>query len=48
MINSRNERNKINYVKVVICENQVNNIKWREFAEDELYMMAIQVGGTVY
>jgi hypothetical protein len=42
------ERNKSNYVKVILNENPVNNIKWKEFEEDNIYMMAIQVGGTTY
>jgi hypothetical protein len=47
-MNVIDERNKINYVNVGICEDPVNNIKWKEYAEDDLYMMAIQVGGTIY
>jgi hypothetical protein len=43
-----NDTNKINDVKVVIHENQINNVKWKEFAEDEGNMMAIQVGGNIY
>jgi hypothetical protein len=42
------ERNKINYVKVLLKNNPVNNVKWKEFDEDNVYMMAIQVGGTTY
>jgi hypothetical protein len=42
------EANKINYVKITICDNQVNGVKWKEFAEDDACMMAIQIGGAVY
>jgi hypothetical protein len=42
------ERNKINYLKVVLNDNPVNNVSWKEFEEDNIYMMAIQVGGTIY
>jgi hypothetical protein len=43
-----NDTNKINYVKAVISDNLVNNVKWKEFGDDDINMMAIQVGGNIY
>jgi hypothetical protein len=35
-------------VKVTVHDNQVNNVKWKDYVDDEVNMMAIQVGDNIY
>jgi hypothetical protein len=42
------ERNKIKCVNVKVRDKPVSNIVWKEYNEDDAYMMSIQIGGTIY